>query len=142
MHYSYLDSPVGKLLLTGEDTALTGILFEKQGRPVPPEPEWDEQARPFDEVKRQLDAYFAGRLRDFDLELAPGRWVALVGASGSGKSTVGKLLCGLLEPWSGEILIDDQPISRLPREILRDTLAVVDQNIALFEGTVMDWRRM
>ena len=77
-------------------------------------------------------------IEGFDLELAPGRWVALVGASGSGKSTVGKLLCGLLEPWSGEILIDDQPISRLPREILRDTLAVVDQNIALFEGTVMD----
>ena len=77
-------------------------------------------------------------IEDFDLHLAPGSWVALVGASGSGKSTIGKLISGLLAPWQGSITIDGRPIQTLPREVLRDTLAVVDQSIALFEGTVAE----
>ncbi|WP_348771370.1 NHLP family bacteriocin export ABC transporter peptidase/permease/ATPase subunit [Azospirillum sp. SYSU D00513] len=77
-------------------------------------------------------------VRGFDLELPPGSRVALVGASGSGKSTIGRLICGLFDPWEGEILLDGHPVRSLPREILRNSLAVVDQDIMLFDGTVRD----
>lgn len=77
-------------------------------------------------------------IEDLDLDLAPGAWVALVGASGSGKSTVGKLVAGLHQPWAGEVLLDGRPIANLPRHLLRNSLAVVDQEIVLMEGTVRD----
>jgi len=77
-------------------------------------------------------------LRDFDLVLEPGARVALVGGSGSGKSTVGRLLCGLLEPWSGEILLDGTPVRAIPPELFAAALGYVDQEIFLFAGTVRD----
>lgn len=77
-------------------------------------------------------------IRDFDLDIAPGARIALVGPSGSGKSTVGKLLTGLYRPWSGEIHLDGRPLAEVPRQVLRNSLAVVDQEIVLFEGSVRD----
>ena len=77
-------------------------------------------------------------IRDFSLDLKPGSRVALVGGSGSGKSTVGKLLTGLLEPQAGEIRFDGVPLGSVPRDLLRNSLAVVDQDIILFEGTVRE----
>ncbi|WP_419899580.1 NHLP family bacteriocin export ABC transporter peptidase/permease/ATPase subunit [Roseomonas sp. USHLN139] len=74
----------------------------------------------------------------FSLELVPGARVALVGPSGSGKSTVGRLVTGLFQPWSGEIRLDGLPPAALPRRLLRDSLAVVDQDIVLFEGSLRD----
>ena len=64
--------------------------------------------------------------------------MAIVGASGSGKSTLGRLICGLNRPWSGEILIDGAPLADVPPEILANSVAYVDQDIFLFEGTVRD----
>ncbi|CDK97859.1 ABC transporter related protein [Magnetospirillum gryphiswaldense MSR-1 v2] len=77
-------------------------------------------------------------IEGFSLNLAPGARVALVGGSGSGKSTIGKLLAGFYRPWSGAIRFDDVPAAELGRETLRTSLAIVDQDIALFEGTVRD----
>ena len=71
MHYSYHDSPVGPLLLAGRDGALTTIWFPPHGERQPPEPGWVPADAPFDEAKSQLDGYFAGRRRRFDLPLEP-----------------------------------------------------------------------
>jgi NHLM bacteriocin system ABC transporter peptidase/ATP-binding protein len=77
-------------------------------------------------------------LEAFDLSLRPGSRVALVGKTGSGKTTVARLVTGLLEPWSGEVRFDGRPRGELSRATLNRSLAVVDQDIFIFEGSVRD----
>ncbi len=77
-------------------------------------------------------------IEDFDLHVKPGQWVALVGSSGCGKSTIAKLVSGLYEPWTGTVSFDGMPIQEVPRPILRGSLAVVDQDIVVFDDTVSD----
>ncbi|HVT18281.1 MAG TPA: NHLP family bacteriocin export ABC transporter peptidase/permease/ATPase subunit [Thermoanaerobaculia bacterium] len=75
---------------------------------------------------------------DLELLLEPGSRVALVGSSGSGKSTIAKLVTGIYPPWSGEILLDGRPRAEFLPSVIANSLAAVDQNVFLFEGTVRD----
>ena len=77
-------------------------------------------------------------LADISITIQPGSRVALVGASGSGKSTLGKLICGLYRPWAGEIRIDGWALPDIPPQVFANSIAYVDQDIFLFEGTARD----
>ena len=75
-------------------------------------------------------------IEDFSLTIKPGQKIALVGRSGCGKSTLAKLLSGLYQPWSGSITFDGMPIGDIDRNVFIGSVAVIDQNVTLFEDTV------
>lgn len=81
-------------------------------------------------------------IENFNLSIEPGQSIAIVGDSGCGKSTISKLLSGIYEPWSGKILFDGKPLKEIYKGVFRSSVAVVDQDITLFEGTIADNIRM
>ena len=81
-------------------------------------------------------------LSNFNLEIKQGQKVAIVGSTGSGKSTISKLISGLYAPWSGEIIFDGKRIEEIDHEIFTSSIAVVDQDITLYEDTIMNNLKM
>lgn len=77
-------------------------------------------------------------IKDFTFHIQSGQSIALVGNSGCGKSTIAKMLSCLYRPWSGKIMFDGVEISEIPREVINCSVAVVTQNISLFEGSIYD----
>jgi len=77
-------------------------------------------------------------LEDFNLTIEPGKWVAFVGSSGSGKSTVTRLLSKLFEPWSGTIKLGGTPISEIPGGEFSKVITFIDQKIVLFNATIAE----
>lgn len=77
-------------------------------------------------------------LQNFNAKLRPGSRVAIVGATGSGKSTVAKLASGLYDPWEGEVLFEGTDRRKIQRQLLASSVALVDQEISLFEGTITE----
>ena len=75
-------------------------------------------------------------IEDFCMTVRPGSCVAFVGASGCGKSTLSMLIAGLYQPWSGDILFDGKPVQEIDRDVFKGSVAVVTQDIILFEDTI------
>lgn len=131
--------------LQGGINRLDDVLLEKE----------DPAAREGDAIRGADDVHLRGELEmrnvtfgynsvadplieDLNVALKPGQRVAFVGPSGSGKSTIAKLVSGLYAPWEGEILFDGKPRAEIPRPVITSSVALVEQEIFLFEGTVRD----
>lgn len=105
LYYTRMDSPVGDLILGGDATALRYVGFQAGPRAMAPAPEWEPAEAPFREAVRQLRAYFAGRLRTFDLPLAPrgtpfqlAVWQALRGIAYGDTCSYGELAARIGRP--------------------------------------------
>jgi NHLM bacteriocin system ABC transporter peptidase/ATP-binding protein len=144
-----MNVPVTSLTVLGtrlqETTADLNRLRDVENYPIPPAPE--EGAAPLATLEGHLRIEgltfgynrLARQMIDgFDLDLPPGSRVALVGGSGSGKSTIGRLVAGLYEPWSGRITVDGRLRSEIDPHLWAAMVAYVDQDQLLFEGTVRD----
>ena len=81
-------------------------------------------------------------IKDFSMTLKPGKSIAIVGTSGCGKSTIAKLVAGLYEPWNGEILFDGRKRSEISHEEFVNSVAVIDQNVVLFNDTIAENLKM
>ena len=109
--------------------------------PKPPAPIKRKKLTGFVEIKGVTFGYSPLKeplIQNFSLNLEPGRWVALIGASGSGKSTLNRIVGGLQREWSGKILFDGMERAELPRDVVVNSIAAVDQEIFLFSGTVKE----
>ncbi|MCL2009856.1 MAG: NHLP family bacteriocin export ABC transporter peptidase/permease/ATPase subunit [Synergistaceae bacterium] len=109
--------------------------------PQPPKPIKRKKLTGLVEVRDVAFGYNPIRaplIENFSLTLEPGRWVALVGGSGSGKSTMARVVSGLQKEWSGKVLFDGMERAEIPKDVLVNSIAAVDQDVFLFSGTVKE----
>lgn len=146
---SSLVAVFGTLVEAKADLARVGdVLRHPRAKPFAepaPEPPQDDRPQRRLEGRVTLEGVSFGYQRhapplieDFDLEVAPGARIALVGGSGSGKSTIAKLIAGLHRPWGGVIRFDGVPMESLPRPVLVASLGVVGQEIHVLSGSVRE----
>ena len=147
--------PLGNLLglgstiqeLHGDLNRLDDVLLEKEDRSAQETSEefrgTEEQARLEGRVELRNLTFGYNRvapplIENLNLTLQPSQRLAFVGPSGSGKSTIAKLVCGLYEPWEGGVYFDGTPRSEVPRPVLTTSVAMVEQDVFFFEGTVRE----
>jgi NHLM bacteriocin system ABC transporter peptidase/ATP-binding protein len=146
---SSMNRPVTGLTLLGsrlqETTADLSRLRDIENYPAPAVPDGGAALRAPLEGHLRIEGLTFGYnplakplIEGLDLDLPPGSRVALVGGSGSGKSTIGRLVAGLYDPWSGSVTLDGRPRSEIDPQVWAATVAYVDQDQLLFEGTVRD----
>ena len=147
-----LMNPVNDLLEAGENLQQMGSSLERiddvMDYPEEVDPAADYEKIDFSQIQKlsgkvELDHITFGYskyddplIENFSLKLEPGMRVALVGGSGSGKSTIARLIAGLQTPWSGQILFDGKQIDEIPRAVFKSSLTMVNQEIALFHDTM------
>jgi NHLM bacteriocin system ABC transporter peptidase/ATP-binding protein len=144
-----MNRPVTNLTVLGSRLQETSVdlarLRDVENYPVPPAP--SAQGAPLAALEGHLrieelafgyNPLAKPLITGLDLDLPPGSRVALVGASGSGKSTIGRVTAGLYEPWSGRVTIDGKTRMEIDPDLWATTVAYVDQDQMLFEGTVRD----
>jgi ABC-type bacteriocin/lantibiotic exporter with double-glycine peptidase domain len=91
-----------------------------------------------DKITFGYDSLAPPLIAEFSATLRPGQRIAIVGASGSGKSTTARMVSGLYAPWTGEVRFDGIPRADLPRHVLGGSVGLVDQEIAMFTGTIRE----
>ncbi|MFF3664859.1 cysteine peptidase family C39 domain-containing protein [Microtetraspora malaysiensis] len=130
--------------LTAEPDPHLGPVEVVAGTPAPGDedgpahPDRLRGAVEFDHVTFGYDRQRGPVVEGLSFRAEPGQRVAIVGRTGSGKSTVARLLTGAVRPWSGEIRLDGVPRDELPRELLTTSIGYVEQQLSVFEGTVAD----
>ena len=145
----YVTSPILRLSQLWQNFQETALSLERLAdiADTPQESEGDRKNIPmpliqgsveYQSVYFRFKSYGTWQLRNINLELIPGTFVAIVGSSGAGKSTLTKLLCRLYEPESGSILVDDYDINKVEIYSLRRQIGMVLQDSLLFEGTIWD----
>jgi NHLM bacteriocin system ABC transporter peptidase/ATP-binding protein len=113
----------------------------EQGADAPPPPDFPVKLAGRLELRDVSFGYSrldAPLIEGLDLALRPGSRVALVGGSGSGKSTIARLVTGLYDPWEGEIRFDGLRRGEIPASVMVNSMSTVDQSVFLFEGSVRE----
>ena len=133
--------------LRGELNRLDDVFLEKEDPAAREKTEEDARSEEWVRLQGQVElrnlTFGYNRvapplIENLNLVIKPGQRVAFVGPSGSGKSTIAKLVCGLYEPWEGEVFFDGKPRSAIPRPVLTTSVAMVEQDIFLFEGSARE----
>ncbi len=133
--------------IEGDMNRLDDVLKYNLDRQAGEDPEGEEFAKGLKKIEGNVElknlSFGYSRLEpplieNFSLSLKPGSRVALVGGSGSGKSTVARIIAGIYRHWSGEILFDGRLRESIPRAVITNSLAMVDQDITMFEGTIKE----